>query len=239
MTLSSNQPYFLPYLPYWKLIADADIFLIGDDYNFIKHGWIQRNRILVGGEPFWFRLPVKDLSCHRLISETEISSDYDPSKLLRTLWVAYRHAPAFDSVYPLLEGILTFPERNICDFLEESLRRMCAFLGITTPIGRTSAYANRGLPRNERIYDYCARTGADTYLNATGGRELYSVPEFAARGLRLEFVDYTFTPYPQQGTSDFIPGLSIVDALMMAGKERVSRRVGSNKVNPGAPDGTF
>lgn len=220
MTLSSNQPYFIPYLPYWKLIDDADIFLIGDDYNFIKHGWIQRNRILVGGEPFWLRLPVKDLSCHRLISETEISGDFEPAKMLRTLWNSYRHTPAFDSVYPLLEGILTFPERNICDFLEESIRRICAFVGITTPIGRTSTYSNRGsMQKEERIYDYCARTGADTYLNATGGRELYFPEEFSSRGLKLEFVDYSFQPYPQL-SSTFIPGLSIVDALFNLGADK-------------------
>ena len=50
-TLALMQPYFLPYLGYWQLLAAADQFVLYDEVNYIKGGWINRNRILINGQP--------------------------------------------------------------------------------------------------------------------------------------------------------------------------------------------
>ena len=44
--VGSMQPYFLPYLGYFSLIKHADIWVVFDTPKFIRHGWIERNRIL-------------------------------------------------------------------------------------------------------------------------------------------------------------------------------------------------
>ena len=72
MILAGNQPYFLPYLAWWQLIKASDLFLISDDYNFIRSGWICRNRILVDGKPLFFRIEVKKRSSYKLIKNMEI-----------------------------------------------------------------------------------------------------------------------------------------------------------------------
>ncbi len=51
MKLAIMQPYFFPYIGYWQLIHAVDRFVIYDDVNYIKGGWINRNRILINGEP--------------------------------------------------------------------------------------------------------------------------------------------------------------------------------------------
>lgn len=220
MTLASNQPYFLPYLPYWQLIHAADTFLIGDDFAYMIGSWIPRNRILVQGRPFFFRMEIDHKSCHRLISETRLAPQLIGDKL-KTLEMAYHRAPCFAAGYDLAERIVNNPERNLANFLEYAIREVCAYLDITTPIGRTSDLTgNRLLKREQRIYDLCHRLGADTYINAIGGRALYHQEDFAPEGIQLKFLKTRILPYPQFG-GPFHENLSVLDAIMFNPRERL------------------
>ena len=53
------QPYFFPYIGYFKLINAVDKFIIYDDVNYIKRGWINRNNILINGKSNLINLPIK------------------------------------------------------------------------------------------------------------------------------------------------------------------------------------
>lgn len=220
MIVASHQPYFLPYLPYWQLIHVADRFLIGDDFAFMKGGWIARNRILVQDSPQYLRMEVQDRSSFRLISET-LRAPLPVDNKLRTLEMAYHKAPFFKDGFSLAEEVICCPERNLAVFLEQSIRSVCAYLGITTPIGHTSDLpGNRLLKREERIYDFCHRLGADHYVNAIGGRAMYHGEEFARQGIRLQFLQSCHTPYPQFG-GPFVEKLSILDAIMFNSREQL------------------
>ena len=215
MILSANQPYFLPYFPWWQLIAQADLFLIGDDNAFMKHSWIYRNRIRVNGSQTYFRIRVRDMSCHRTIAQTEILPP-DVSTMLRTLEMAYHKAPYFADGFALAERILLCTDMNLCRFLTHSIREVCDYLGIGTQLGFTSDYAgNTRLVREERLYEFCRRTGADVYVNAIGGQALYDRAEFAAHGIELRFLQ---TEVPDN--------LSIIDSVMNRSREELHEMLG-------------
>ncbi|MBO4476459.1 MAG: WbqC family protein [Bacteroidales bacterium] len=225
MTISANQPYFMPYLPYWQLIDCADVFLVSDDYSFRKGSWIPRNRILVGGRVQFFRMEVEHQSSHRLIMDTELVP-FDPAAKLRTLEMAYHRAPCFVDGYALCERVLRFPGRNLCDFLTASIRQVCDYLYITTSIGFTSGIpGNSALKFDERIYHFCRHFGADTYVNAIGGQGLYSFDAFRSHGLRLGFLRSEIPPYTQ-GAGAFVPGLSVIDAIMNVPREQLRDMLG-------------
>ena len=210
MTLSSNQPYFFPYLPYWQLIDAADLFLVGDDFAFMKGSWIARNFIMVNGTRQFFRIEIEGQSCHSLIRDLSIVPDGIPAKL-RTLEMAYHRSPCFAEAYPLLERILLYPDTNLSAFLTNSITEVCAYLGITTRIGFTSDVpGNSLLRREERIYDLCRQVGADVYVNASGGRALYSPAEFRRRGLELRFIN-----------SGVTEPISVIHALMNYPREQL------------------
>ena len=220
MTLSSNQPYFLPYLPYWQLIHAADTFLIGDDFAYMIGSWIPRNRILVQGRPTFFRMEIDHKSCKRLISETRLAP-LPVNDKLKTLEMTYHRAPYFAEGFDLARRIVCNPERNLALFLEYAIREVCAYLGITTPIGRTSDLTgNSLLKREQRIYDFCHRLGADTYINAIGGTALYDQEAFAKEGIRLKFLKARLSPYPQFD-GPFHANLSVLDAIMFNPRERL------------------
>ena len=211
MILTANQPYLLPYFPYWQLINAGDLFLVGDDYAYIKHGWIPRNRILVNGREQYLRLRVKGMSSYKLIGDMELCP-FNPGTILRTVEMAYHKAPFFADGFALAERVFGCPERNLSLFLTASIREVCSYLGIGTPIGFTSDYEGNNLfKREERVYDFCHRAGADHYINPIGGQALYHFDEFRRQGIRLSFL-HSEAP---------LPPLSILDAVMHHSREEL------------------
>lgn len=220
MKLSANQPYFIPYIGYWQLIKNADIFLICDDYNYIKGGWINRNRVLNGKEPIYCNLSLDKASQNKMINETFIK-DIDIEKQLRSLECTYRKAPNFEEGYKLMETILSCPERNLAYFLENSIKVIAEYLGLKTQFKRTSEIEGNALLKREfRIYDFCQKLGADTYINAIGGMELYDFNEFKQRNIKLEFLKTNDITY-KQFDNEFIESLSIIDVIMFNKREEV------------------
>lgn len=211
MILCANQPYLLPYFPYWQLIHAGDMFLVGDDYAYIKHGWIARNRILVNGAETFLRLRIKGMSSFKLIRDTELCP-FHAATLLCTVEMAYHKAPFFADGFALANRVFGCLERNLSLFLTASIREVCAYLGIDTPIGLTSSLeGNSLLRREERIYDFCHRLGADHYVNPIGGQALYHFDEFRRQGLRLSFL-HSEAP---------LPPLSVLDAVMHHSREEL------------------
>lgn len=225
MILGLNQPYFIPYIGYWQLISSVDVFVIADDYNYIMRGWVNRNRILIGGETSFFNVELCDASQNKKINEIEIA-DIPLEKKYRTLRCAYGKAPHFDDGMALMERIYSFEGKNLADFLANSMREVCSFLGITTKLVRSSDFAgNSEYKREYRIYDIAKRLGADSYYNAIGGQELYSYDEFKARGIKLAFIKTGDVRY-KQFKNEFIPSLSILDVIMFCSVDEIKEMLG-------------
>lgn len=97
MKLGIMQPYFLPYLGYWQLMHCVDTFVIYDDVNFIKGGWINRNRYLYQNQPKIFNIIMQDASSFKKINEIGLmqsNNSYNPmKKMMSTFAMAYRKAP--------------------------------------------------------------------------------------------------------------------------------------------------
>lgn len=213
MIIAGNQPYFIPYLGFWQLVNAADLFLIGDNYNFIKRGWIQRNRILVCGKPFFWGLEVKHMSSFKKINETEFI-DFNVSQKLDTIYYAYCRAPQFNAGFALIEKILNYPERNVAEFLFHSIKAVSQYLEINTKFIKSSEIeGNDNYRREYRIFDFCKRLGGDTYINAVGGQDLYHFDDFEKHGVTLKFIRPNIRPY-KQFHNEFVPGLSILDVIM-------------------------
>lgn len=220
MIISGNQPYFLPYIGYWQLIHNADVFLVGDDYNFIRRGWVTRNRLLNNGIGELFIIQMNKASDNKLIQEIEILNS-DHIKLLRKIEYLYHNAPFFSQGFALIKEILSFSGSNLADFLINSLVIVCRYLDIKTPIVRTSSLiGNCNHKREYRIYDQCDRFRADTFVNAIGGIELYDPNEFKKRGITLKFLKTRPIEY-KQFNHPFVPNLSILDVIMFNSREEV------------------
>ncbi len=218
MTLAIMQPYLLPYIGYMQLMSAVDTFILYDDVTFINRGWINRNRLLINGQEYLFTIPLKDASQNKRINEVHLADDPKwRSKLLKTIEQGYRKAPYYQMVMPLTEKIINFATDSIADLVHFSLVELNQYLGLTTRlVASSSIYNNVELKAQERILDICRQEKATRYINPIGGTELYDKPTFSEAGIELNFIKANRVEYPQfnRDSNDFIPWLSILDALM-------------------------
>ena len=239
-TIAIHQPYFFPYIGYWQLIHAVDRFVICDDVNYIKNGWINRNRLLINNEPAYLTVPLHQGSQNKKICELDLQSQPDPrDKLAHRIAAAYRKAPHFAEAYPVIESVIRHEANNLSDYLAHQLQTLSRFMGIATEIGVTSRiYGNNELRGQDRVIDMCKCEGATTYVNAQGGQALYDTDAFLEAGIDLRFL----IPRPlnyRQWDAEFIPNLSIIDVLMFNSKEKIlAEFLGSfDLINTGALPG--
>lgn len=215
MRIGIMQPYFLPYIGYWQLLNAVDQYVIYDDVNFIKGGWINRNRMLMNNQPKLFNIQMQGASPNKLINEVEVfTNDVWKKKLLKTIESSYRKAPYYDEVYPVIKEIIICDESNLAKYIENSIRKICEYLNINTKlIVSSSIDKDINLKGQDKVINICKILGADEYYNAIGGQELYSYSDFEKQGIKLRFLDTDNIEY-SQFNGDFVSNLSIIDVMM-------------------------
>ena len=212
MTLGIMQPYFMPYIGYWQLMAAVDTYVIYDDVNYIKKGWINRNNILVNNDKQMFTISLNGASQNKLINEITIADDF--TKLRKTIHMAYHKAPYYNEVVALLDKIFSYQSSNLADFIANSIELVCQYLDIQTKIIMSSDIEkDNSLKGQDKILEICKLLNADTYYNAIGGQELYDTSVFEKENIKLCFLKSDIPEYSQYKNA-FVPGLSIIDVLM-------------------------
>jgi len=220
MKLGIMQPYFLPYIGYFQTIKAVDKYVIYDDVNYIKGGWINRNNILINHEKKMFTVILKGASPNKLINEVEVGDDF--RKFSKTIQSNYSKSPYFNDVFPLLEDIITFEDRCLSVFLANSIKKILLYLNVDTEILISSQLSKDcSLKGKDKVINICQNLNANEYYNAIGGQELYDKEEFASQGIKLNFLKTEIVPYDQQG-SEFVPYLSILDILMFNSVEDIN-----------------
>jgi len=205
------QPYFFPYLGTYQLAAAVDEFVFFDDVAFIKKGYIHRNALLLDGSAHPFSNPVRNVSQNRSIREHEYAGDWRP--FLALVAAAYRKAPHVDAAMALIESIALDPDENVARKNALTMRRVLDHVGIGRRWSFSSETPAPELRGQDRIIDLCRLRGARTYVNAAGGRALYTPAAFAEAGLSLRFLRTLPHAYRQR-SADFVANLSMIDLLM-------------------------
>lgn len=219
MNLVVMQPYLFPYIGYFQLIYASDLFLIYDDVSYIKQGYINRNNILSPNGSIRFTVPVPGASSNKLIMDLEYSADV--KKILKAIEQGYSKAPYFSEVFPLVEQALTQKDRSIASVCLTSYQLIFNYLGIEKQFKKTSDLDyDRTASARDRLIALCHKFSAERYINAPGGKKLYSHGDFAAKGIDLRFLETLPVNY-SQANNQFVPNLSIIDMLMYCSSESV------------------
>lgn len=215
------QPYFFPYIGYWQLINAVDTFIIYDDVNFIKQGYINRNSILVSEKSQIFTLELAGASSNKRINEIKIGNN--TAKVLKTIKQNYSKSPYFKNVFPIVENILMQDEKNLAKFLGYSLQKISNYLEINTKLIYSSDIDKENiLKAQDKIIHIAKKMNARQYINAIGGQALYSKEIFAQSNIELNFLKTEIIEY-QQLKNDFVPYLSIVDIMMFNSKDTIKK----------------
>jgi len=225
MKLGIMQPYFFPYIGYFQLIHAVNTYIVYDDVNYIKGGWVNRNYILLNGEKHLVTLRLRKASPNKRINEIEI--DGNQKKIMKTIQQAYVIAPFYKDVYPLIECVFKSGELNLAKFLLKSIVEIVGYLECDTHITLSSSIEKKDeLKGQDKVLHICELLRANQYINAIGGQSLYSKQLFKQYGIDINFLKTNHIEY-SQFKKKFIPNLSIIDILMFNPKEKVQSYLGA------------
>lgn len=225
MKLAVMQPYFLPYIGYFQLIYTSDIFVFYDDVNFIKQGWVNKNKILAGGKELAITVPCKKVSSFKQINEVEhLLNAKAKTKMLRSIQQSYSKAPFVKEILPLVESGLNAEGTTISDLCINLIKEISEYLNFKTKFQISSIdYSdNKSLERAERLIDIANRNNTNHYINAIGGQTLYDKAYFKKYGVQLDFLQTHVIEYKQLD-KPFVPYLSFLDVLMFNSKPEIDK----------------
>ncbi|MCP3902009.1 MAG: WbqC family protein [Planctomycetes bacterium] len=228
-TVAIHQPNFLPWLGFFNKIAKADVFCFMDNVQLQKTGgsWTNRVRMAINDRATWVTVPIdRGYSGTRDVRDVRVAAD--PSwrtKILKTIRSAYGRARFFDDLFPLLEECLGLATDRLAELNEHAIRRLCEVLGLDdTVLARGSDLDAEG-DATDLLIAMTRELGGNAYLCGGGASGYQDDDRFRDAGVGLVYQTFEHPVYPQPGVSEFIAGLSVVDAIMHCGFAETGRLV--------------
>lgn len=217
-----HQPNFFPWLGYFHKMSHADIFIVMDNVQFPKTGagtWINRVQLLINGQPGWVTVPiVRAYHGIRQIKEMEINN-VSPwrEKLLATIQMNYARAPFFKEVFPTLMELINYQHNLLADYNLHILNALVATLNIDRKkliLGSSLTVQGNA---TDLLISMVGAVGGTTYLCGGGSAGYLEAEKFSEAGIELSYQNFAHPTYFQHNSSNFMPGLSIIDVLMNCG----------------------
>ena len=220
MRIAIIQSSYVPWRGFFDLIGRCDEYVIFDRAQFVKRHWHNRNRIKTASGPEWLTIPVISKGrFEQLIDEVEIAEAW-AEKHWRTIELAYRRAPHFAALAPVVRGWYdrAGKETLLTEVNAIFLTEIARLLGIGTRIVRDTAYPAHGA-RTERLLSIVRAAGANRYLSGPSAKAYLDEQLFANAGIAVEWMSYQgYVQYPQLHGA-FEPAVSVLDLLFNVGPE--------------------
>jgi hypothetical protein len=194
MKIAIMQPYFFPYVGYYNLLAEVDKFVIYDDIQFTKRGWINRNYLNSRTGPWLFSIPVTNVSTIENIGLKRIAPEFNRSKLISRIEQNYQKFAAPEKLAKV-RTMISFSSDSLFEYLFFSLTEMSEEIGVNPDkIIRSSSLGSfANYKGQEKVIRICKSLNADEYMNPIGGKTLYDADSFEKSGILLRFQDPIYT----------------------------------------------
>ncbi len=206
-------------------LAVADVFVAYDTVQLPRGKCKElRTKYLDEGGEKWLTIPAgKEKSAMRPIMDVHLPDSDWKQKHLDKLLNAYRRAPHLDWALTFVEECLG-PESltGLADIHCRILERLSEALGLGTRIVRASALAPYdGASLHDYVVELVKKAGGTRYFTGAGKGTMKTVDEgrFLRAGIQLEYQDYAIPPWKHLHGHEFVPGISVLDALFNLGAE--------------------
>jgi len=227
MKIGIMQPYFFPYLGYFSLIKHSDLFILLDEVQFIRHGWVERNRILKQKDGWlYIKAPIIKSSNKSKIKDCFINNQQEwEKKILAQLLTYKKIAPFYDVIIKLINQIFDKKHLTITELNKTALDKICQYLIIDTPINifsKMELTIDEPEEPDDWALNICKALGnVMEYWNLPGGHALFDLDKYFKAGIDLKFQKVNLKPYDQNRVL-FEPGLSIIDVMMFNTPEEIN-----------------
>jgi hypothetical protein len=222
-TVAIMQPTYLPWIGYFSLMDQSDIFIFLDSVQFDKRSWQQRNRIKTAQGEKYLTVPVLTKGRgNQKICEVEIDESQNfVGKHLRTIENVYSKAPFFTEYWDAFSSLLNRKHMLLADLNIDLIQWFKDIIGIKVEFEKSTKFNPQG-NKVELLVNLCNTIGADKYLSPQGSKSYIEKNNlFDSNKIELEFQQYTHPMY-RQSHNVFIPYLSILDLIMNEGSNSLS-----------------
>ncbi|MBM4459800.1 MAG: WbqC family protein [Chloroflexi bacterium] len=229
MKLAVMQPYFFPYLGYFDLLNIVDEWIVFDVAQYIRHGWVNRNRVLHPVSGWWYiTVPLKKHHFTTPINQIEISHDVDwRTRIFRQLQHYKKDAPYYAEVIAFLEECFSGLSNNLAEVNTTLFRKVAGRLGIERPIHvlseMTLVLEGPIITPGDWGWAIAQAVGADEFINRPGGAGFIDETGYRERGIKLTFQSFANMTYTCGKYHQFEPGMSIIDVMMWNAPEQIKR----------------
>lgn len=217
------QPAFMPWQGLFELIYKSDKFIFLDDFQFVVQSHHTRNKLFVNKDQVdYYSVPIQKSKCFELkLNEVLIVENQQwKKKLLRTLEYNYQKAPFFSEVFPKIENIISEEYKILSELNIALIKEICNILKIESKFYYSSDFTNEtksDSTRTKRVTELLDWVRADEYLSAFGSFDYMNEDNFDYKKYPVVFQNYIPKPYAQIHSKEFVPYLSVLDALFNIG----------------------
>jgi len=214
-----SQPMLFPWVGMFEQIRLADVYVHYTDVQFSKGSFVNRVQIKTAGGFHWLTVPLKNLQLGQYIDEVEINEAKDWRKgHLDFLAQALRGAPYVREALGLVESVYAEKTTRLADVAIRSLEAVLTYFGLAR--GRRfvrSPELGIGGAGSARVLEIVKKFGGTIYVSGHGARNYLEHEAFEHAGVRVEYMDYRRTPYPQLHGA-FNPHVSVLDLIANTGR---------------------
>lgn len=218
------QSSYLPWLGFFNMVQQSDVFVFFDDVQWTTRDWRNRNRIRTPQGWTWLTVPVRLNKSYFEYRSNEVEIDYSQpwqKKHLGTFSHCYAKSPFFNQVYPMLENIVGKPHKLAIELNYDIVLAICDYLGLKK---RFLYSQDMCIPdqvkKSERLLAVLEKVGGITeYISGPAAKNYLEEDKFKRAGIAVSWHEYHHPFYAQNTwhSGTFISYLSIVDLLFNHG----------------------
>lgn len=228
-TVAIHQPNFLPWLGFFNKIIQSDTFILLDDVQFPKTGgvWTNRHYFLDHGIKKWHTVAIsRNFSGFKNINEIKFAQDINWRELyLKKITHAYSKARYFSETYQFLQNSLGYKTEFLCDLNIHLIYAVLGVLDIPSTSLVKSSTLLKSSSSNELLCSLAKAVGANTYLSGGGAEGYIDESVFTSNDINIVYQSYNLEGYSQINSEEFVPGLTIIDAMMNCGFKKTKKLV--------------
>lgn len=231
------QPTFNPWLGYFDLIDQSDVFVFYDDVQLSKQSWQLRNRIKTSNGELFLSIPfVKNEDWRELLIRDAKTNEKLPwrKKHLKSIENSYRKSTYFDEVFSFIQDTYTPSYESISSFNINFIKSISDKIGINSKFICSSDIKNMKGSKDVRLANICNYLNVSEYLSPQGSADY--IEEYSPGGaivkanINLFYHNYKHPIY-HQINGDFIPYMGIVDLLFNLGFSKSLEIIRSGRLN--------
>lgn len=215
-----HQPSYFPWLGLLHKIACSEIYVAMNEVQLSDSAFQHRNLFLsTSGLKKYINIPYnKKNYMSRRFCDLEISENNWQARHMELFHAYYGKHPFFEEISSEIKSVMNAEYTLLQEPVIDSMRLCARLLNIHTKIiCQSEMQYDRTAKKSDLVLALLQSLNANTYLSGSGAIAYLNFDDFNKNKIQIKFDKFEHPQYKQKHTSDFVPGLSVLDLFFNHG----------------------